>query len=150
MNPNVLASEKCPIVGTVDPATITAASYTDAIDMSKFHQALGIALLGNMDDANNVVFAAYPCNSAGNARGTAMKTITKTAAAGNDNTQLVIGVRAEDLLAQVTYTRYIQFGIANSGAGGGPAGVVALGIDPKYGPGSDSDLSSVTILNALD
>jgi hypothetical protein len=149
MDPNVLASEKCAVVGTVDPATVTALTYTDAIDMSKFRQALGIALFGNMTDGNDCVFAAYACNAAGNAR-SAIKTTTKTAAAGNDNTQVVIGVRAEDLLAQSTYTRYVQFGISNAGGAGGPAAVVALGIDPINGPASDDDLSSVTINNTLD
>lgn len=133
------------MMGTVDPDIITTMSYTDAIDMSQFYQTLGIALLGNMADANDVVFAVYPCNSAGNVRGSALKTIRKTGAAGNDNTQLVIGLRAEELLGQATYRRYIQFGLSNAGGAGGPAAVVALGIDPKYGPGSDNDLPTVTI-----
>jgi hypothetical protein len=146
---NVLASEKVAVIGTLDPATVTTAVYTDVIDMSKWHQVLGVFLLGNMDDANNVVCAAYRCDSGGT-NASAIKTVTKTAAAGNDNTQVVIGVRREDLLPQTTYNRYIKFGVTNSGAGGGPAGIAVLGVDPLYGPASDSDLASVTIEDDLD
>lgn len=147
---NVLASEKCAVVGTIDPAAgIAAVTYTDVIDMSKFGQALGVFLLGNMADADSVVCAAYACSSAG-ANPTAFKTKTLGANAANDNTQVTIGVRAEDLTHQATYNRYIKFGITNGAGGGGVAAVVALGLDPKYGPASDDDLASNVILNALD
>jgi hypothetical protein len=148
---NILASEKVAIVGVLDPAAASAAvRYTDVIDMSKWHQALGLFLLGNMDDAATVVCAAYRCDSAGN-NAAAIKTETLTAAAGNDDTQVVIGVRSEDLLPQATYNRYIKFGITNGAGGGGYAVVVGLGVDPKYGPASDNDLASVqSIENALD
>ena len=97
-----------------------------------------------------MVCAAYRCDSAGN-NVAAIKTETLTAAAGNDNTQVVIGVRGEDLLPQTTYNRYIKFGITNGAGGGGVACVVALGVDPVYGPASDHDLASVqSIENALD
>lgn len=148
---NVLASERIAIIGTVDPAAgIAAVTYTDVIDMSKWHQALGLFILGNMADGDSVVCAAYRCDSAGN-NVAAIKTETLGAAAGNDNTQVVIGVRGEDLHPQATYNRYIKFGITNGAGGGGVACVVALGVDPKYGPASDSDLASVqAIENALD
>ena len=81
----------------------------------------------------------------------AIKTETLGAAAGNDNTQVVVGVRADDLHAQATYNRYIKFGVTNGAGGGGVRAVVALGVDPKNGPASDNDLASVqAILNALD
>jgi hypothetical protein len=148
---NILASEKVAVIATLDPAgSIAAVQYTDVIDMSKWHQALGIFLLGNMDDAATVVCAAYRCDSAGN-NAAAIKTETLGAAAGNDNTQVVVGVRKEDLLPQTTYNRYIKFGITNGASGGGTAAVVALGVDPVYGPASDNDLASVQqIENALD
>lgn len=146
---NILASEKVAVIGTLDPATVTNEVFTDVIDMSKWHQVLGVALMGNMADGNDVVFKAYVCDSAGN-NASAIKTKTATAGAANDNSQIVIGVRAEDLLPQATYNRYIKFGLANAGGAGGPAGVAVLGVDPKYGPASDNDLATVTILNALD
>jgi hypothetical protein len=148
---NILASEKVAIVGVLDPAaSIAAVQYTDVIDMSKWHQALGLFLLGNMDDAATVICAAYRCDSAGN-NAAAIKTETLGAAAGNDNTQVVIGVRKEDLHPQTTYNRYIKFGITNGAGGGGTCCVVGLGVDPVYGPASDNDLASVQqIENALD
>ena len=45
---NVLATEKLAIVGAIDPATVANTEvFTDVVDVSKFHQVLGIALLGN-------------------------------------------------------------------------------------------------------
>jgi hypothetical protein len=147
-DPNILASEKCAIIGVLGPKTVTTVEYTDVIDMSKFHQALGIFLCGNMADANDVVCAAYRCDSGGTNQG-AIKTVTRTAGAANDNKQVVIGVRGEDLLPQATYNRYIRFGITNTG--GGVCGIVALAIDAKYGPAVDNDLSTVTVIeNDLD
>lgn len=149
MNSNVLASEKIAVIGTLDPATVTNEAFTDVIDLSEWIQVMAVALLGNMADANDVVMKAYVCDSAGN-NAKAIKTKTLTAAAGNDNSQIVIGVRSEDLHAQATYNRYIKFGLANAGGTGGPAGVAVLGVDAKYGPASDNKLSTCSILNALD
>lgn len=146
-DPNVRASEKVAVIATLDPTTVTTVQYTDVIDMSKWHQVLGLFLLGNMADGNDVVCAAYRCDSAGN-NASAIKTKTLTASAANDNTQVAIGVRREDLLPQTTYNRYIKFGITNTG--GGVAGIAALGVDPLYGPASDNNLSSCVVLNALD
>lgn len=144
---NELASEQLGIVATMDPATVTTVAYSDVIDMSKYDQVLGIFLLGNMADGNDVICAAYRCDSAG-ANVAAIKTKTKTASASNDYTQVKIGVKRTDLLPQTTYNQYIKFGITNSG--GGVCGMVAIAIDPKYGPASDNDLATVATLDALD
>lgn len=144
---NQLASEQLGIVATIDPATITTVSYSDVIDMAKYDQVLGVFLLGNMDDSNDVVCGLYRCDSAGSNQ-SIIKTKTLTAAAGNDNTQVKIGVKRDDLLPQTTYNRYCCFGITNSG--GGVCGMVAIAIDPKAGPADDHDLASVAVVNALD
>lgn len=149
-DPNVRASEKVAVVGVVDPvAAVTTVTYTAAIDMGLFMQAMGIFLLGNMPN-EIITVGVYPCNAAGNARGAAIKsTVVAAHATSNDNTQVVIGIRRENLLGQALYDRYVQFGIAIAGAGG-PAAAVALGVDPIYGPGSDYDLASVTIDESFD
>lgn len=142
MNLNVAAGEKIAVVGTIDPATVANTEvFTDVVDMSKFHQVLGIALIGNVA-AETVDFKAYSCDSGGTTA-VSLKVCTQLAAhaSNNDNTQLVINVRAEDL--QASTQRYIKFGLVTGGATGGPCAVLALGVDPKFSPASDSDLASV-------
>ena len=55
---NILASEKVAVIATIDPATVAAVAYSDVIDMSLWHQVLGVFLLGNMDDGASVICAA--------------------------------------------------------------------------------------------
>jgi hypothetical protein len=148
MDTNVLATEQVAVLGVIEPqATITTTQYSNVIDLSKFIQALGIAFIGAINASDQVVFSAYACDSAG-ANASAFKTVTfapTTATTyGNQNTQIKIGVRADDLTNQ-TY-QYMKFGL-KCGTTGGPAAIVVLGIDPKYGPASDWDLASVTVNN---
>lgn len=149
MGPNILASEKIAVVGALNPVSVSTVQYTGAIDMSKFHQVLGISMVGVVGDGA-IKLEVFPCNAAGNARGTALKTATYTESSGdNENKQLVMGLRAEELLGQATYTRYVQFALTCAGTGMGA--IIALGVDAKYGPASDDDLSSVKeIENDLD
>ena len=139
---NVAAGEKIAIVGTIDPATVANTEvFTDVVDMSKWHQCLGIALIGNVA-AEAIDFKAYRC-AAGGGSAVALKSATQLAAhaSNNDGTQVVINVRAEDLAA--SGDQYIKFGLVTGGATGGPCSVVALGVDGRYQPESDNDLASV-------
>lgn len=142
--PNVAAAEKIALVGTIDPATVANTEvFTDVIDMHRWHQALGIALLGNMA-SETIDFKAYRCASDGSSK-VALKSATQLAASAtaNDNAQVVINVRSEDLSAAAEGARYVVFGLVTGGATGGPAAVVALGVDPRFSPASDNDLASV-------
>lgn len=137
---NFKAGERLAIAGTVDPKTVTTEQFTDVVDMSKFHQCLGIALLGDLA-AGAVDFAAYTCDSDGN-NAVELKDTTQLAAdaSANDNKQLVISVRAEDLID--SGKTHIKFGLT-IGSTGGPASVLALGVDARSGLASDNDLASV-------
>ena len=142
MSINTAAGEKLAVVGAINPATIANTEiFSTVVDMSKWHQLLGVAMLGNMA-AETIDFKAYSCNSDGSSS-VALKSCTQLAAnaATNDNTQLVISMRAGDLLA--SGKQYVRFGLVTGGATGGPAAVLALGVDARYQPGSDGDLASV-------
>lgn len=142
MNTNVAAGEKLAILGTVDPQTVANTErFTDVIDLNTFHQVLGIALTGDMA-SETIDFKAYYCDSDGN-NAVALKSATQLAASAsaNDNSQVVISIRSEDLLA--AGKRYIKFGLVTGGATGGPAAVVALGVDPRFNVASSSNLASV-------
>lgn len=142
--PNVAAAEKIALVGTIDPGTVANTEvFTDVIDMAKWHQAMGIALLGNMA-SETIDFKAYRCAADGSSK-VALKSATQLAAhaTNNDNTQVVINVRSEDLSAAADGARYVVFGLVTGGATGGPAAAVALGVDARFNPASADDLASV-------
>jgi hypothetical protein len=139
---NAKAGEKIALVGTIDPQTVANTQlYTDVVDMQKFHQAIFIALLGNMA-AETIDFTLYYCDSDGN-NATELKDCTQLAAhaSNNDNKQLIISLRAEELLD--AEKRYVKAGLVTGAGTGGPAAVVALGLDARSGPESAADLASV-------
>jgi len=142
MTINSAAGEKLALIGTIDPGTVANTQiYTDVADMSKWHQVLGIAMLGNMA-SETIDFKAYSCNSDGSSS-VELKACTQLAAnaSTNDNTQLIISVRAEDLSA--SGKQHVRFGLVTGGATGGPASVAVIGVDAKYQPANDNDLATV-------
>lgn len=142
MNVNIAAGEKLAILGRINPQTVANTEvFTDVVDLSRFHQALGIALLGNMA-AETIDFKCYTCDSDGS-NASALKAATQLAASAtaNDNAQVVISMRAEDL--QAASKRYVKFGLVTGGATGGPAAAIALGVDARYEMASADNLVSV-------
>lgn len=139
-------SERAAIVGTIDPQTVVNSEvFTDVVDMSKFQQALFICLLGNMSN-ETIDFTLYTCDSDGN-NATELKDCDQLAASAsaNDNKQLVINLDAQELAA--VNKRYVKAGLVTGNSSGGPAAVVALGMQPRFGPASANDLSSVVEIN---
>jgi hypothetical protein len=133
--------ESLTLSGRVNPQTVASTEkFTDVVDMSKFEHCLGIALLGDMA-AETIDFKAYYCDSDGT-NATALKSATQLAAhaSNNDNKQILINVRVEELPIS---KRYLKFGLVTGSSTGGPACVVALGCRPRYGPANDDKLSSV-------
>lgn len=142
MNVNIAAGEKLAILGRINPQTVANTElFTDVVDLSRFHQAIGIALLGNMA-AETIDFKCYSCDSDGS-NATALKSATQlpSSATANDNAQVAISVRAEDL--QASSKRYIKFGLVMGGATGGPAAAIALGVDARFEMASADNLASV-------
>lgn len=138
------ASEVLTVIGTIDPQTVVNTElFSDVVDMSKFGQVFGIALLGNMA-AETIDFKCYRCASDGTSA-VALKSATQLAASAtaNDNAQVVINVRAEELESASADARYVKFGLVTGGAAGGPATVLALGVDARQGLAADLDLASV-------
>lgn len=135
-------AERLAVVATVDPqAVANTEKFSDVVDMSKFHAVAGIALLGDM--ANETIdFKAYSCDSDGsNAASLKAATQRTGSASANDNSQTVIGVRAEELLA--SGKRYVKFGLVTGGATGGIGAVVVVADPLRVSPASDHDLASV-------
>lgn len=140
-NPNAKLTELLALVGVIDPATTANTErFSTVVDMSKFHQIMVLALLGNM--ASETIDAkVYTCDSDGN-NAAALSSATQLAAnaSTNDNTQLIFNVRAEALLA--SGKRYVKVGVVTGGATGGPGAVAILG-QVRQGAAADQDLSTI-------
>jgi hypothetical protein len=136
-------SERIAVVGTVDPQTVAnTEQLTDAVDMSKWHEAMFVLLLGNMA-AETIDFKLMESDTAGGTyTDISGKAITQLAAhaTNNDNKQAVINLKAEEL---GTGKRYVKARVITGGATGGPAAVLALGVRPRFGPASDDDSADV-------
>ncbi len=138
------AYEKAAVIGTIDPQTVSnTEKFSDVIDMKDFHQVLCIFMLGNMA-AENIVARCVTCDSSGS-NAAALKTADTLSAhaTNNDNKQIVISVRGEDLPGTSNANRYVKFGLVTGGSTGGPASAIVLGIDPKHGPAEKHDLATV-------
>jgi len=142
MNVNAGAGEKLALVGTIDPQTVAnTEKFTDVVDMSEFHQVLAIAMLGDMA-AETIDFTAYICDSDGS-NATELKAAAQLSAhaSDNDNKQIAIQVRADEL--GPLGKRYVKFGLVTGNTTGGAASVAVIGVDGRYQPEADNDLSSV-------
>lgn len=143
MSINLDGGEKLGVVSTIDPVTITSTQvYGDGVDMSKYHQVTFIFSLGDM--ASETIDALVQSDTAAAHDDTpaTLKSATQLAAhaTNNDNKQIVITVRSEDL---PTGDRYVRPSMVTGGATGGPASCVGLAHDVRHGLASDSDLATV-------
>lgn len=141
INPNAKLTELLALAGVIDPATTANTErFSTVVDMSRFHQVLVVAQLGNMA-AETIDVKVYSCDSDGS-NSAALVSATQLAAhaSNNDNTQILANVRAEALLA--SGKRYIRVGIVTGGATGGPANAAILGL-VRQGATADQDLSTI-------
>jgi hypothetical protein len=132
-------SDKAAVIATIDPVDANNAdSETDVIDMSKWHEVLFIVMVGAIASSGTFDFKLQESdNSDGSsASDISGKSITQLTDA-DDNKQVLINLRSEECSK-----RYVKGVMANS-AHSQLAAVVALGMEPRVGPASDDDLSSV-------
>lgn len=139
--PNKLPSEKCAVVGTVDPDVLTATTHdTDVIDMSLFEEVMFVVMAGTLGSSATFDFDVVSDSASGGSYTNTVKSITQLTDAGSDSDkQVVVNVRAEDL---PDGDRYIK-GTVTVATASSDGGVVAIGLNPRYGPASDNDLASV-------
>lgn len=134
--------EGAAIIATVDPQTVAnSEQLSDEIDMSKWEQIMAVLLLGNMA-SETIDFGLQSASSSGGSYSNLSgKQATQLAAhaSNNDGKQLVISLKSEELGQG---NRYVKARAITGGATGGPACIIVLGV-PRYGPGTDDDLSSV-------
>lgn len=144
MNVNSLPSERCAVVGVIDPDAYNANSYQTAFaPVSKFRRFQAIVMVGDMQGSSTV---AAKLQRATDASGTSAEDITGAAittltqAGSDDNKQAIINydTQGEDGDAK----NFIGL-VVTVAAAASDMGAVLLGFDPMEAPASDNDLSSV-------
>lgn len=140
-----LPSERVAIAATVDPIDGNGTTIkTDAVDLSKFHEAMFVLLTGVMNDSASVTAIAVQESATTTDGDFAAMTPAKTASslAGTDDAkQVVLNVKAEELTAGKRYVRLVATVSAHSVL----IAAVGLGLLPRFGPASADNLSSVTV-----
>lgn len=136
-------SEMAAILATVDPASLTANTYTsDWVDASKFEQLMAIVVLGAITGSGTLdaKLVASKASDGSNPADVTGKAVTQLTGAGSDsNKQVILQVRGDELAAGY---RYVAVSVTTATAAT-IAGAVILGFNPNYGPASDYDLASV-------
>lgn len=143
---NAKLAQLLAVVAVLPPAaTANAERFTSVVNMGNFHQAVAVVQLGDMA-GEAITVKAYACKSDGTgavALTANSPAVLAASAADNDNKQLVLNVRAEDLLE--SGLSYLKFGVVTGGATGGPVAAVVLG-HPRDGWGKDSNVVSVVAM----
>lgn len=138
------ASERIAVLGTIDPDAYTAAAYnTDVIDMQNWGRVLFIIQAGDLGSSATLDFLVKGDSASGGSFTTTVtgKTITQLTQAGSDSDkQVIVEVTAVEAKAQGF--RYLR-GTMTVGTATSDAGVIVLGVDPRFSPASNYDLASV-------
>lgn len=146
MQLNAKLRELLPLVGVLSPATTANSErFSTVVDMGANIQAIAVVALGDM--ASETIDAKlYACDSDGsNAVALTSNSATQLAAhaSNNDNKQILINIRSDDLLS--SGKRYVKLGVVTGGATGGPVAAFILA-QPRSGNAATVDLSSVVQL----
>lgn len=138
-------SDIAALVGVIDPDAYTAAAYTtDWIDMRDFEKLMAVIYAGDLGSSATIdAKLEQATDSSGTgAKDITSKSITQLTQAGTDsNKQAIINLTAEEMDADngFDYARLkVTVGTATS-----DMGAAVFGFNPRYGPASDNDLSTV-------
>jgi hypothetical protein len=134
-------SDEWAVLATVDPASIAVGTaMTDVIDTQNWNELAFILQLGAIGASGTVDFVVEASAAANMASPVTIRSAAQlTKADSDDNKQVIIGVRNNELSA--SGRRYIR-GKVTVGVAATLLGVIAVGRG-TYRPASGSDLSSV-------
>lgn len=145
MNANLLPSDRCAVLGVIDPDVTTASTVTTgwiaAKDFLTFMAIVMAGTLGSSATLDAKIEQASDGSGTG-AKDVDGKAITQLTQAGTDSDkQAIINLRADDLDVANGFTHFrlsMTVGTATS-----DAGAIVLGLDPVYGNASDNDAATV-------
>ena len=134
-------SERAAVVATIDPANYNNSTQnSDYVDMSKFHEAMFVVLLGAVDSTVDFKLRESRDTSATGEQDISGKAITQFTAS-DDNKQAVINLKSEELTAQPSQYRYVRARLTVGNGTTNIVSVIAFGMRPRIGPASDDKLS---------
>lgn len=146
------ASDRIAVVARVSPNALTAAAYTtDVIDMSKWRRVAAVLATGDVGNNGTVAVTAQANTSNSASGGTTISgkaftssnfTGSGSGTAGGSYHEGVIEVSDEDVRDALDNARYLYFTLT-VGTATSDATLIVLGLEPRYAPASDNDLSSV-------
>ena len=130
--------ERAILAATIDPANNNNASFnTDNVDMSKFHEAMFVLVLGAVD--TTIDFKLQESADGSSFSDISGKAITQMGGT-DDNKQAIVSLKSEELSSGKRYVR------GRLTVGNGTTNiccVVGLGMRPRFGPASDDKLTKV-------
>ena len=141
---NSLPSERCAVVGVIDPDAYAAGTYTTGyIALKDFYRFMAVIMAGDIVSTGvlNAKLIAYTSDAGAGATDITGAAITQMTEAGTDsNKQAVINLNT-DSLAGTAFTHFrLSATLTTAGA---DLGAVVLGFDPRHGPASDGDATTV-------
>lgn len=139
MNINVKPATRAPIVGVINPASLTANTYTTAwVSMATFANVLAIIAVGAMTTNGTLDAKFEQAQDSGGtgAKDIAGKAITQLTQAGTDsNKQVELNVMSEDLDVNNSFT-HVRLSVTTATAAS-LAAAVLLGFNARYQPATD-------------
>lgn len=142
--PNSLPSERCAIVGVIDPDAYTNAAYTTAcVPVSKFRRLQAIIMAGTLGSSATIDAKLFRAEDASGTNPTDITgaSITQLTQAGTDSDKQAIinyDTQGEEGNAKKFIGLSVTVGVAAS-----DMGALLLGFDPFQAPASSDDLASV-------
>lgn len=141
-----LPSERIAVLDVIDPDVNAAGTLTTAwIDMADFDSVMAVVMVGTLGTSATIdaKFQQASDASGTGAKDVAGSAITQITQAGSDqsDTQAVIELNAEDLDLANSFT-HVRLSMTTAAATS-DSGAILLGVDPRYGPASDHDATSV-------
>lgn len=138
-------SDVAAVVATIDPDAYSASTVvSDYVAMADFEKIMAIVMAGTLGSSATVNAKLV---QATDGSGTGVKDITGkaitqlTQAGSDDDKQAIINCTADELDVANGFTHVaLSMTIATAAC---DAGAVILGFNPRYGPASDNDLSTV-------
>lgn len=132
-------SERLTVCGVVDPQTANNTTKTTGnVDLSKFHEAAFILLVGAIDSTVDFKLQESADGSS-NWSDVSGKAITQLSGS-DDSKQVLVNLKAEELAAGKRYVR----GLVTLGNGTSQTiCAVALGLKPHFGPAADDKAATL-------
>lgn len=145
MNINTTFPEYVAYLGGLKPVSQAVGAYTSAAVNVQLHNRLvAILSVGTIGSADSATLSFTQCATSGGSY-TALTGLTAMAALTADNTQLIVDIPAEKINT-LGFGPYVKGVVTIAGSNSCVFELLLLGTCERYGPASDNNVSSVTVV----